>query len=330
LIFPEDFNRGWFALGVEIKLSKKWLREVVLLIVVTTWGMNYTIGKYGVVQLSPLLFNALRFIITAPVLMFVVYITERSLRVERRDIVRLICVSLVGITLYQTFFMTSVQYTSATSASLLIAMSPIFTGLFSVLLKQERFEWVTQIGSIISFCGAALVLLSENSSKGIYPHQLLGDIVGLFASICWGLYPVLANPLVQKYSSLKVTAWSSLIGVVPLLVLAVKPSLTVNWNLSIPTWFSLLYSTFIVSVFGLVAWYACVRQIGPTKVMVYMYLVPLVAVVFARFYIHEGVSWGQIIGGITILVGISVVKGLIRIKRTVRIYSRDENVHDAQ
>lgn len=44
---------------------------------------------------------------------------------ERKDIPRLIIVSVVGIVLYQTLFMETVKYTSATNASLLISISPI-------------------------------------------------------------------------------------------------------------------------------------------------------------------------------------------------------------
>ena len=44
---------------------------------------------------------------------------------ERTDIPRLIIVSVVGIVLYQTLFMETVKYTSATNASLLISISPI-------------------------------------------------------------------------------------------------------------------------------------------------------------------------------------------------------------
>ena len=53
---------------------------------------------------------------------------ERSLRIERKDWLRLVAVGIVGTTMYQTMFMLSVKYTSATNASLLIAMSPILQG----------------------------------------------------------------------------------------------------------------------------------------------------------------------------------------------------------
>ena len=113
---------------------------------------------------------------------------------ERKDIPRLIIVSVVGIVLYQTLFMETVKYTSATNASLLISISPIFTTVFAIILKQEKFSSRKLIGSIIAFCGAALVLVAGNSLASSF----YGNGIGLITSICWGLYPVLASPLIKN------------------------------------------------------------------------------------------------------------------------------------
>ena len=67
-------------------------------------------------------FSSITGIITYYILM------ERSLRIDRKDWLRLVAVGIVGTTMYQTMFMLSVKYTSATNASLLIAMSPILQG----------------------------------------------------------------------------------------------------------------------------------------------------------------------------------------------------------
>ena len=98
---------------------------------------------------------------------------ERSLRIERKDWLRLVAVGIVGTTMYQTMFMLSVKYTSATNASLLIAMSPIFTGILAVLHKQERFSMKVQIGSIVAFIGAAFVLLTGHTGGATYEYAWL-------------------------------------------------------------------------------------------------------------------------------------------------------------
>lgn len=55
-------------------------------------------------------------------------------------------------------------------------------------------------------------------------------------------------------------------------------------------------------------WYVGISQIGSTKVMVYMYLVPLFAVIFAAVTIGEQINMMQLVGGLIIFIGLYVVK----------------------
>ncbi|TKI79350.1 DMT family transporter, partial [Bacillus wiedmannii] len=247
--------------------------EWLLVSVALVWGANYTIGKYGVAYMSSIQFNSLRFLVASPVLLLITFLMERSLRIERKDWLRLVAVGIVGTAMYQTMFMLSVKYTSATNASLLIAMSPIFTGILAVLHKQERFSMKVQIGSIIAFIGAAFVLLTGHTGGATYEYAWLGNVIGLVAAIAWGWYPILAQPLITKYSAMRVTSWSTLIGIVPLVIYCLFNVNTLTWPVDMPSWGSLAYSIIFATIFGLAMWYVGISKIGSTKVMVYMYLV---------------------------------------------------------
>ncbi len=248
------------------------------------------------------------FLVASPVLLLITFLMERSLRIERKDWLRLVAVGIVGTTMYQTMFMLSVKYTSATNASLLIAMSPIFTGILAVLHKQERFSMKVQIGSIVAFIGAAFVLLTGHTGGATYEYAWLGNIIGLVAAIAWGWYPILAQPLITKYSAMRVTSWSTLIGIVPLVIYCLFNVNTLTWPVDTPSWGSLAYSIVFATIFGLAMWYVGISQIGSTKVMVYMYLVPLFAVIFAAVIIGEQINMMQLVGGLIIFIGLYVVK----------------------
>ncbi|WP_144506527.1 DMT family transporter [Bacillus mycoides] len=253
---------------------KRWQMEWLLVSVALVWGANYTIGKYGVAFMSSIQFNSLRFLVASPVLLLITFLMERSLRIERKDWLRLLAVGIVGTTMYQTMFMLSVKYTSVTNASLLIAMSPIFTGILAVLHKQERFSMKVQIGSILSFIGAALVLLTGHSGGASYEYAWFGN----------------------------------LIGIVPLVVYCLFNVNTLTWPVDVLSWGSLAYSLVFATIFGLAMWYVGISKIGSTKVMVYMYLVPLFAVIFAAVTIGEQINIMQLVGGFIIFIGLYVVK----------------------
>lgn len=284
---------------------KRWGIELSILSVVIIWGINYTIAKYGLLEFTAIEFTAVRMMTAAPLLLLLTFFIEKSLYMERKDIPRLIIVSVVGIVLYQTLFMETVKYTSATNASLLISISPIFTTLFAIFLKQEKFSSRKLVGSMIAFIGATLVLVAGHSLAS----SLYGNGIGLITSICWGLYPVLAGPLIKKYSALRVTAWSTLVGAIPLLLLSGPHVFVMPFHITHGmTLFALLYSIFFVTVFGLVMWYVGVQKIGASHTMVYMYITPLLAVLFAAVWANEYVSFQQIIGGIIIFFGLWFVK----------------------
>ena len=111
---------------------------------------------------------------------------------------------------------------------------------------------------MIAFIGATLVLVAGHSLAS----SLYGNGIGLITSICWGLYPVLAGPLIKKYSALRVTAWSTLVGAIPLLLLSGPHVFVMPFQITHGmTLFALLYSIFFVTVFGLVMWYIGVQKL---------------------------------------------------------------------
>ena len=66
----------------------------------------------------------------------------------------------------------------------------------------------------------------------------------------------------SKYSALRVTAWSALVGAIPLLLLSGPHVFIMPFHITHGiTLFALLYSIFFVTVFGLVMWYVGVQKL---------------------------------------------------------------------
>ncbi len=125
-----------------------------------------------------------------------------------------------------------------------------------------------------------------------------------------GLYPVLAGPLIKKIFSITCYCMVCISGCDSAII--VKWSTCVCHAISHYSrndticFYYILF--FFVTVFGLVMWYVGVQKIGASHTMVYMYITPLVAVLFAAVWANEYVSFQQIIGGIIIFVGLWFVK----------------------
>lgn len=283
--------------------------ELLLWGVVAFWGANYTVGKWGMLGFSPLNFTLIRFLLTTPLLMLMLYILEHDLKVKVHDLPQMALIGLIGTTLYQTVFMSAVKYASATNASLLLAASPVFTALFSWGLKQERLSVRGRWGSLLSLIGVTLVLLFGHAQLVWGSEALLGNGYALLASALWGLYPISAHNTLQKYSALKTVTFSSFFGMFFLLVVGTPGLVTMSWQ-AIPwqAWAALVYAIGPVTAFGLVAWFYGISKVGGNRVMMYMYAIPVAAIVTAALLLGERIHLMQIVGAGVIFTGIHIIK----------------------
>ncbi len=70
------------------------------------------------------------------------------------------------------------------------------------------------------------------------------------------------------------------------------------------TWWSLGYAVLLSGMIAHVFWFEGLGRIGVTKSMVYLYLVPIWAVLFNSLMMDEMIFLQQILGGVLILLGV--------------------------
>lgn len=297
------------------------LMEAMMLTVVLIWGANYTIAKFGMRELSPTVFTLLRFAAVTPLLFGWLKLTEKQVSVKTEHLPRLAVLGLLGIACYQTLFVAAVKYTSAANASLLVALSPLFTSLAAGLLGREKLTIRTLFGSLLAFGGVAVIMAGGAGKLGFSSQTAKGDMIALSAGLLWGLYPILAQPLLKHYSALRVTAYAALFGAAALFLYTFPELGAVSWrSLAATTWWSVAYAVGPVTAWGLIVWNKGVETLGASRAMVNMYLVPAVSMVTAAVMIRERVYPVQLLGFVVIVGGIITVKAGItsRVRGRVR------------
>lgn len=290
-------------------MRQKYFVEILLWMVVLIWAGNYTVGKFGMRELPPALFTTLRFIIAAPLLLLLLHWREGGLGFSRAALPRLVVVGVIGIAVYQTVFIAAVKYTTVTNVSLAMGASPIFTALLAAACGQEKLSWRLLASCLIAFTGLFLVIEYSPGETGLGLHTPLGDFLALAAGFLWGLYPILATPLLRDRSALWVTGHSSAIGALVLLVYSWPELAAADWPaVSWVGWASVLYAAVPVTVVSLVAWYHGIEKIGANQVMIYMYLITPVAILIAALTIGEKVTLLQGFGAVITMVGVWAAK----------------------
>ena len=283
--------------------------DVLLILISIVWGINFTFVKGALVDFSPLSFNAIRFAASSLILLSLLWLRERSFRIKRRDVGLFVLLGLVGNTAYQLFFIHGIVFTTATNSSLIIATTPIFIVLFSVVLRVEKVTSPIAQGVILSFAGITMIVLGSGKTFNFTDQSWIGDLLTIANPVCWGAYTVLSKPLLKDYSPLKLTAITMAIGAVPLVVVSAPALSAENWAaISTNSWLSLAFSAVFAIAIGYIVWYTGVDRIGTSRTALYENLVTVFAVASAWGLLSETMTAIQIAGAALVFVSLYVAR----------------------
>ncbi len=283
--------------------------DLRLLSVAVIWALNFAFVKYALNEFSALSFTVARFAVSSLFLMAFMRAMREPFRIDRSDVYPVLRLGFVGIMMYNLLFMFGLQYTTASNSALFISASPLFAVLVLGLFKQQQIGSRAASGVLLSMIGALCVLSSKPGGLSLDRADAAGDLLTLCAALFWALYTILARPLVEKYSALKITAYSMAAGTVMLAPVGASELIAQHWSaISAGAWGAFAFSTFLSGGLAFTLWYDGVRRLGITRTVVYHYLVPLIAVVFAALFLHERIVLLQVVGGVMILAGVYIVQ----------------------
>lgn len=282
------------------------LVEVSLLLAVLFLGTNPVAVKVAVAELPPLPFVAMRFTLAGLLLLALVALLEpRDGRPGRRDLLPLAGVGLVGVGANNVAFTLGVSMTTASETALIYAAVPIWGILLGLALRLERPTPWGILGVGLAFLGVAVVIYGGLTGS----TSLLGNILVVVATVCWGSYAVLSLPLLRRYSPLVVASYTMLFGGLGALPLAMPGFLDARWaEASGEAWEALAYSTLLVAAFGFWAWQRGVSQVGANRVLIYQYLITLVGVAAGVLLLGESLTANKVLGGAVILLGVYLAR----------------------
>jgi drug/metabolite transporter (DMT)-like permease len=281
--------------------------DLLLMLMSLIWAINVIVAKAAFDVFSPFEFNTLRFAI-AGVLVVLVARRWGRVRPARADWPRLALLALLGITVYQVAFIQGLALTKAGNASLIMGTGQIYTALFSHLQGHERVRGRDAAGILMSTVGLVSVVLGSGAEVG-FGAGLKGDLLMLFATVCWSAYTVGNKPLVDRYGSIAATAWTMAIGAVPLVLLG-APELLRHDLASVPAsgWGAVAYSSIGALVVAFFIWYRGVEKIGSTRTAVYSNFQPVIVLLIAWPLLHETPTLWQIAGAGGIFTGIYLTR----------------------
>lgn len=289
--------------------------------IVVIWGLAFVGMKEAALDASPFKAAGLRFFIGSLPLMVVALRPSRLRKLRRIDFVKFGILGFFQTTLLFGINFTAIPHVPVGVMSIILNTNPFFVAIFAhFLIKGDRLNKQKVGGLLIGFGGVLVLVLGGGSGLG--DVAFYWPLILLLASMMWATSSILVK-LFRFEDMLVATAWQSLIGSIPLLLIGftteTKP---IDWSWSFVLW--LLYIAIPASSFGWWAWNGILQRYSASRVSVFLFLIPVCGVLSGVLLLGESLSFNLLVGGILVAAGIILVN--IRLKSTARLATSQPTV----
>jgi O-acetylserine/cysteine efflux transporter len=272
------------------------LHLAAALLMVTIWGFNFVVIRWGLNDIPPLLLTLLRFMLAAfPALLFV-----RPPRAPWRLV--------AGYGLFAFALQFSLLFAGMAAgmptglSSLVIQVQAFFTIALVAMTTQERPGASQLVGAAVAASG--LLLVAWHLPAG----TTLGFVLVVAAALSWAV----ANIIVRRIpgdAPLAVVVWGSAAASVPLIVAVLvtegaERATSVVAGLGMAQWLGIAFQAWPTTLvaFGIWAW--LLRRHPAATVAPFTLLVPVIGMSCAVWLLDEPVTWWKITGAALVLAGL--------------------------
>ncbi len=290
-----------------------------LLLTAMFWGTNFVALKRLLEHLTVPDTVVVRSILAALCNVVMLVVLRRSnVTIARADMPRIFLVAILGGVMTPVPNILAQRYITASVASLLATTNALWTALFAWLILSIGLTRRKIVGMGVAFLGFLIILLLGGPSVSFSARNTIGVLIFILSPLSWGLYSVLAKPLLARYPSMQLVAVTTIVGTVFLLPILFSGTPDRVARLSGSDWLLMLWVGVITLWLAYVFWFRGLRALQPSQVAVYIYLVPCFGVIAARIFLNEPITLFVLIGGATILSGVIITNSPSRAERTAR------------
>jgi drug/metabolite transporter (DMT)-like permease len=268
--------------------------HLMLLVTVVLWALNLTVTRYILQHgFQPLAYATVRYGLASAIFVVIALVTQRALRVARRDF-GLVLVAALALLLNQLAFVYALDTTSASTIALLLGATPAIAALIGLGLGLERMSSRFWVATLVSFAGVGLVAAGSGSSLSA---GWIGIPLGLATAATWAIYSIAIAPLMSRYSASRISAVVLPVGWVGIALAGAPQTAGQEIGLGWEVWALLLFATLGPLVLTNVLWFRALHGIGASRATLIANLQPFVAAVFALILLSERMTLLQVAGG---------------------------------
>ena len=287
-------------------MQKKIFPLLAATIATTIYGVNHTVAK----MVMPIYIGSLGLVflrvLGATIMFWTISLFFKSKPIDKEDRFTILKCGIFGMSLNIAAFIAGLDYSTPVNSSILIIISPIFVVILSFFIFKNKINFIKILGIILGFIGAIILILTADSNSSIGRNIPLGNFLFIVNSISYAYYLIIVKPMAEKYDLITLFKWLFLVGLIFNFPLGINQFLEVDW-VNLPLYQAILPMAFVVLGTTCMTYFLngyALSKLTSTEVAVFMYLQPIIGVLFAIFTKSDTITVTIIIASILIFSGV--------------------------
>ena len=289
-------------------MSRNLVLAIILLIASSFfWSGNFFSGKIAFLSdLSPFKLSFFRWILALLILLPFTYAQIiRDLEYYKKNILLMTIISILGVTIFNSFTYISLQTTMVINSTLMASVAPVMMIGFSWLIFRTKTTTLQFTGIVLSLLGAFAIILKGDLNNLYNLYFTAGDLWMLGAVVSWCLYSVLLKKIDSKTSQLANLEVMIIIGVTFIIPFYIMESFNSTYLPSTGLDLAIIgYVAVFASIVAFFSWNKGVSIIGPNRASLFLHLIPVFSAIWAVSFLNEKFAFFHVIGVLFILSGI--------------------------
>ena len=273
-------------------------RDILLALVVpVVWGLGFTLSKAALDQFPPILMMALRFSLTALVLVWFV-------RPPWGMMTRIFVIALIGGTIQYGLIFTGLTGLDASTAIIIIHLEVPFAVLLSAVFLKDRVGWRRAAGMALAFGGVVLIAGEPRLRDDLLPVLL---VVG--GALSWAIGQILVKT-VGRVGGLTLIAWVAVFASPQLIVASylfedgqAEAIAAADWR----GWAVILYLSLVTTAVGYSLWYHLLGRYRVAQVMPFQMLLSVTTMASGMVILGETITPVTALGAAVVIAGVGFI-----------------------
>jgi drug/metabolite transporter (DMT)-like permease len=284
---------------------------IFILISVILWGWAFPIIKVTLDFVPPIVIGYFRYFIAS--LPFVGYLFYKYGVAETLDNFKkgwgiILALGITMVTIPNITQNIGLLYTTSSVAALISTAAPVFTVIIAIVFLKESKTTLKIVGLMIALC--ASIIMVYQTGLEISDSTMFGNILIFFTAVSYGICAVIGKVALKTHSAIHVVGFSMLLGSVLLIPISIGINEPLDWplNIQMEGWVYLGVLTLLPCMLATFLWYVVLRAHEVSKQVLFTYLIPVFAGIFAYFMLEEILTIATILLGALIFIGVTLAE----------------------